>query len=512
MLTPEQKQLKLQGRYRAKTDLFWLGKEILGYEDLNERVHGPVCQFFVQKKPGLSIAQQDARKERLLLDPRGHFKTTLDTIDIVQWILNFPDIRILIMSGKVDVAKEMIKGVSAAFQECDKLARLFPELCGPDQGGATQFTSKGRTLTIRKEPTVMISSGESVKAGLHFDVIKGDDLVNEINTANREQIAKTINLWNYATPLLEPFGYRDLIGTRYAEDDLYGWAKENKKNLLTFERPVWTFKDEKVAEQVRLGKRKLEATDVDLLFPERFTFEWLNDQRVLDAYIFNCQYLNDPTPIDTATFSRDQIMSHIIPHAHIPHSGTVVQVWDIGTGTAASDYSCCATGLYDADGNLFILDLLVERFQPFELANAIVMQYKKWRPSKCGIEKNNGANMLAPTIDIISRQMGIYMNIEWFQITRSDDSKELRIKGLQPLLINNKLYFSAQIGLRTREEMIKQFTKFPKGRKDDAPDAIAHLLRYRSNIDIRSREQDDDDSSEIYYNDSSYGLGAGLVG
>ena len=65
-------------RERGKRDLFFLAKSILGYKDLTTRVHQPICDFFIQKDGTKSMYEQDAIKNRLLLFPRGHFKTTLD--------------------------------------------------------------------------------------------------------------------------------------------------------------------------------------------------------------------------------------------------------------------------------------------------------------------------------------------------------------------------------------------------------------------------------------------------
>src|SRR5882757_2470040 len=118
-------------RYRCKTDLYWFAKEILGMDALVERVHRPVCDTFVQKKPGKSLADQSTTKERLILLGRGHFKTSLDEADIIQWILLDPNIRILVMSGKSDVAEAMVRNVKGHFQTNEKLRALFPEHCPP---------------------------------------------------------------------------------------------------------------------------------------------------------------------------------------------------------------------------------------------------------------------------------------------------------------------------------------------------------------------------------------------
>ena len=126
---PDKLEQKRQDwRRRCQTDLYWFAKEILGY-DLVPHVHKPVCDLFVHKDPTKSFADQDHVKQRLLLDPRGHFKTTLDICDIIQWILCFPNTRILIMSGTRDLAQRMNKEIKYHFQYNQLFRELFPEHC-----------------------------------------------------------------------------------------------------------------------------------------------------------------------------------------------------------------------------------------------------------------------------------------------------------------------------------------------------------------------------------------------
>src|SRR5437660_2231467 len=91
-------------RQRAKTDLFFLAKYVLGKDMMEEGTHRRVCDFFIQKDETISIGEQSWIKERLLLYPRGGFKSTIDVCDAVQWILNFPNIRILFLTATDDLA------------------------------------------------------------------------------------------------------------------------------------------------------------------------------------------------------------------------------------------------------------------------------------------------------------------------------------------------------------------------------------------------------------------------
>lgn len=496
-----------QLRYKARTDLYFLATEVLDNKDFIARIHKPMCDAFVHKKPGMSIAAQDTVKQRLILASRGHFKTTIDEADIIQWILLEPNIRILILSGKEEIVKSMIRNIKEHFQLNPKLRALFPELCPPENaifGNQTEFTIPARTKRM-KEPTVLATASQSVKAGLHFDIIKGDDLVNEINTATSDQTRKTTERWEYTSPIVEPYGYRDLIGTPYDEDDLYAKV-EKKANVKTFKMPVWTVKPE-YKEHLKSGK-KLKAEMVNITFPERFTFDWLMDIRTDNPHLFNCQYLMDPTPEDMATFHENDLKSHLIAPNNIPHSGRVFQRWDFGFSEEKySDFSVGVTGLYDEHGNLYILDIAFGKWGPHDLVNAIVTQAIKWRPARVGIEAAGGSKLIQPALEVKLRDLQHHINVDWFKTSPTKHKTQV-IAALEPLLLSHKLYFSMSIPSIAIAECFKQFMKFPKGKHDDIPDAIAGLLEYRGSVDIIQPFRDDE--PEPTYSESDYIMGYGL--
>jgi phage terminase large subunit-like protein len=490
-------------RYKARTDLYWLAKNLLDNKDLIERVHRPVCEFFVHKDRSRSFADQDTSKERLLLDPRGHFKTTLDVADCFQWIINFPDIRILIMTGKRELAELMLRQLKEHFQFNPKVRELFPEFCPPmnaDFGNTTEFSVPNRKGG-GKEPTVMISSGESVKAGFHFDIIKCDDLVNETNVGTPEQVQKTINIWNYTTPLLEPYGYRDTIGTRYDHSDLYGFLQESDDSIKVFQR--------KCGDLTRTPDGKYHLTN--LLFPERFNEEWLLKQQKKDPYIFNCQYMNDPSPTEDKQFTEALLKAHTIPLVHcVNNLGRTFITWDLGISQKSqADFTVGAVGRFDGMGRLFIVDLVMGRFSPFEIVQEFFKLLLKWKPVRVGIEEAAGSPLLLPALHNFARDNRIYLPLDWIPTRNTKGHKVEKVMGLEALLRQDKLYFSAS--LPNMDELIKQFVRFPKYRHDDVPDAISMLMNYRSNIDMEIYEKE----LEFVSTPVTPGcevLGAGLIG
>jgi len=489
-------------RQRARTDLFWLSRHILGY-DFQEDVHLPACAFLVKKDPRKPFAEQSEIKQRLWLDPRGHFKTTLDIADVIQWILCFPDIRILIMTGTRDLAARMLQECKNHFQMNERLRALFPEYAAPQKDWGTQdsFVVPARRNWRLREPTVSISTVDSVKAGSHYDLIKCDDLVNEINAGTRDQIEKTIKAFNYTTPLLEPFGYRDVIGTRYDYSDLYGWLTDtNDGKTRIFRRACWSVSD------------KGEYT---LLFPQRalpggkvvgFTLEMLQTIQRDDPYLFNCQYLNDPSPIEKPDITEENLRARFVPITSLPREGRTFITWDLGFSSKQfADWSVGAVGRFDNQGRLFILDLIRGRYSAYELVQMILMSARKYRPGAVGIEKSGGAPLIEPALIAAAREHRVHMPLDW--IPHPTSRKVERIGGLIALFKDNRLFFSEAIA--DKDQLVREFVRFPRYKHDDIPDACSMLLTYRNRTDI---EWPAEEIELISAPVCAPELGAGLVG
>jgi predicted phage terminase large subunit-like protein len=503
-------------RYKARTDLYWLATEILDYTDLVPRVHQPVCDHFFQMRPGTPIAQLSDEKGLCLYDPRAHFKTTIAIASAVQWLLNYPNIRLFIGAGKLDRASDSLVAIKAHFQHNPKLRRLFPEFCPPankDWGTTTEFTLPNRTKVL-VDPSCMAFSLDSIKSGPHCDVLFIDDAVHLDNINTPEALMNTIYRFMFLRSIVEPYGYTHVIGTPYSDSDLYAWLEEPENGgwLRKFRRPAWTITNP----DYRPGT-PLTAADVTLLFPERFTFDYLNSIRTSKdgEFVFNSQYLLDPSPVDTATFTTQLLQSHTIPHNHIPKQGSVFQTWDLGfSEKTKADFSAGITGLYDTKGNLFILDVVIGRYSPHALVQVISAQALKWRPRKVGIENAGGSKLLAPALDNMQRTLGKSFNIEWVP-TNPFKSKAERIMSLQPLMAQDKLYLSTAIAPDVMKELVKQFTKFPRSSHDDIPDAISMLLPFAARVDIipDNLPEDDYDVTSVSFDiDADNLMGAGIIG
>lgn len=471
---------------RGKRDLWFLASTVLSrvYPDLVEGLHKPMCDFFVRKNPKRPFLVQDGIKNRLMLAPRGHFKTTIDLCDIMQWMLAFPDITICLFSGTEQLTARMVDEVKQHFLMNGDFREMYPQWV--PQKNLHEFGIKGsftlpNRAQIRREPSLSITTLKSTRAGAHYDVEKFDDVVTEQNSKSALLNEETKRQWSSTLPLLNPGGYRDVIGTLYTYDCFYGPILEqmSKSDI----RQDW-----KVVVQSALRREP----DVDLfrpeaiLFPQRFCVD-LNEEPAKqnlqqiwrdDAELFASQYMNDPTSLASDQFSMPRLKSHVIERRDIPSTVNLYMAWDLAQSTKDhSDYSVGVLGGFSPNGSLYIVDIVRGRFRPAEVIEQIVHHFRRWPVGRVGIEKDQAANMLAPGLESRQRELGLYIPIDMIPLKYGGMHPERQILSLGPLLEQNKLWFCQTA--QHLEEAFREFSRFPKYRHDDICRAVSLLMFYR---------------------------------
>ena len=503
----------LELRDRARKDLFWLAKTILK-KDLEPAVHQVVCDQFVQKNfdgafpEGYTIGDVHAAidrqerydecgsptKEMILLDARGFYKSTIDGIDAVQWMLNVPDIRIFLITGVYKLGIGFLKEIKGYLYLADgaeptDIQFLFPEYVIKGIDGTSK---EPLLLDVRKHtqvaPTIWVNSIDSSLSGNHCDIKKGDDVVDDSNS-NSDDVRITLKeKFDGTDNVLDPWGFSDNIGTRYFPSDWYGtrltsYREDPIENAIKyFCRACWKVKPEFVEVPIK----ELTADMVVVTFPQKEGFNKLRKKLLNNERSFRCQQLNEPAGIDRddgfrVQFDEDSLRAHMILMANASKDGDIFICWD--WALSANKYSDMSVGVagrvYFKDGiwGICVLEIIFGRWRASELALQIVSFNKKWNPKKTLIEKSNGAELLNLEIMRKAAQFEMMMDVFWKPPALQENAKRNRIKGLESLLSDNRLYFIVGPWL---DETFSQLTRYTgekknRGRKDDIPDALSYL-------------------------------------
>ncbi len=538
-------------RFMCQTNLYFLCHVLEKYNQVTVTTHEEICnKFFVQKDPNFLTFEKFANqyvelKERMLLTPRGAFKSSLNIADSVQWILCFPEITILILTGVFQLAKDFVgeakqhftleetkdvdskgKAIYGPRQVMDKetgewsnslFQMLFPEHCvPPTEGNALEFQSPAGGDD--KEPTIRAASIEQALSGMHIGVLKFDDVVTNENCQTDDRIIKTNKQISINKALLNPFGFIDYVGTWYTDTDAYGirvvaeekYAKDNgigediigsvdsgKFNtefyIKTYLRACWWPTDS--AKQA--GKIEEEMTKLDyvLFFPERLTYEFLKKELILDqtsgAGQFAIKYLNNPRKANTVKFPRELLVRRTIPHTQFPPQGVVVTVVDTAYSTKSwADFTVIMTALIFG-GRFYIINMVRGRYNEYDLPKVIATTAYKWKPKRIAIEDSIGVKWMSRELRREMDNLKITIPIEFISLKHGSKlrSKQMKAKPVLRLLGDERMYFlNSCEGLEEIYSELEKFTGTSSDAHDDVVSGISLLVeQYGSYADMDSR-------------------------
>lgn len=199
-------------RYMCRTNLKFLCKEILGMDKWDDVLHDDLQNFL--EKSGT---------HKLILVPRGHLKSSIVTVGwTIQQILIDPNETILIRNAVWDLSREFLKQISN-YLKSEMLTMIFGEFCLPNSTWTKEVIEIAqKTDLVDRQPTITTAGLETALTGRHFKLILDDDLVGQQNVTTKEQSQKVIQVYGDSENLLNAGGRHVIIGTRWANRDLYG--------------------------------------------------------------------------------------------------------------------------------------------------------------------------------------------------------------------------------------------------------------------------------------------------
>jgi len=541
---PELIQDILEARWKCRTDLKFLCNQILGMKDVSEEVHRPVLnhlqQFPLPPKedfakydrlqngrweytPYKDITTLDGKRRMLLLDSRGFLKSSINCIaHSIQWIINYPDIAIMIMQANGDKANMVVSEIKQHFIGNDRFRALFPELCPQKRvwewGRADSFTVEDKRfgkprggVNQHKEPTVMAASIERGLSGIHVDVIKCSDIVDpgNINGEGLQTVKK--NFFLAQNLLVAPQYYIDVEGTRYHFDDLYGRIIEMElekppelREWKIFVRGAtkrdWGGKEEKFDSMDFLTKPEIIGPDgyPQSRWPERFSNKHLYTMKLNDPLGYSTQQQQDPRPGGIALFPVDhQYPKWIKPADFINHIR--VSHYEISIDTAEttgkrSDYTSMAVGAWSSNGKCYIVEIVHGRFLPSELVDKIIALGRKYatRLRAIKIEETGFVRGLMPALRREMDTRGLFLPIDLIKRDNQEAKVERIANTLQPWYVRGDLIFVdgmpngmdpdkfEEYWQKTKNHLLRELKDFPAGKNDDILDSISDLFQNKT--------------------------------
>jgi len=456
----------------ALSNLFYFNKYILDYLQMEVTPHQELCDF---------IQHWGKKKRKLILLPRGSYKSSMASVGYPLWLMVQPDnspytlpslknkggnknIRVLIDGEqRGGIPKEKLKEAKNKILS-PKFISFFGKL-RPDVG----WTDTEITVAIRDYswgvPTISTGGIDIELTGAHYDLIIADDLVGKTNKNTDDQLQKVIDHYRQYRSLLDPNGgILIIIGTIWHFKDLYAYIQNNEEILELYDVLINGAHNE----------------DNSLFFPTVLSEDFLAEARKEMGSDFYPQYELKLLSPDTALVTENQIKYYELHNDEIwtrgdtgkyEFSGNKLKDLTITTcGDEAytqekySDWTALSTKGEDKDGNWYILESKRGRWKESDTAFESDITNKTWHPLVFAFESSR-FRMLEKEL----QTFGIYPK----ELKHGGRSKFSRFRGLETRFARGKIYLlKSQVNLKY--EILCYTREGFRGEHDDEADALAY--------------------------------------
>lgn len=425
---------------------------------------------------------------RLLITmPPRHGKSFLATITFpVYYLAKNPVRNVLSTSYNQDLAKTFGRQVRDLARE-PIVSQAFSDFGMSEEskavddwrttlGGSYYATGMGGSTTGRAATLLLVD-----------DPVKAREEADSATQRNKT--------WSYYVSALttrkqpEPDGRRPIeivILTRWHPDDLAGrikatedWAEGSWKHInfpairqtkSKIKRSVVDLPAEDPRHvpqgqisKVAPGKRHYYPEEETALWPDRFPLEELKKRERLDPREFASLYQQSPYVQGGNLIKQQWWKSYDEP----PHCPTVIISCDTAfKKTETSDYSVMMTIGMDQNGDIFVLDVIRQRYDFPELKRAAITHNAKWRGRGLrGLyveDKASGQSL----IQELRAQSGMAVIA-----VKVGSDKVSRVNAVLPLIEGGRVFIPAQA--QWLDDFMDEAQSFPSGKHDDMVDALS---------------------------------------
>lgn len=438
----------------------------------------------------------DPRK--LLMAPRGSYKSTILIAYVVRQILADPHKRIVWGMATTNRANEVVETVKKLLESHEGILRLFGDV-KTDHWKANEFTVAGRSEYV-KEPSFSVFAIEKNVTGYHCDILILDDLVIEQNSRTEGGLSRTIKAFKGVQPLLDGGGIEIVSNTEYHDADLTNLIRNEMRSefhLMVMDSGVDIEREEGTGQFKLTGNPR---------FPHQPMSFLTTKLKVMDPYEFSHQYLNRAMPGGLAEFDRRMFR----PVAWREPMRNLSFTMCTDTAASSAESACMSVvamvGL-DANDDAYLFDLVCGHLTTDDYVQKLCDMFERWNKKTtvrgCIFERGPLSSVFRNAIDIETRKRGYRIRIIESSRGQNDPSKVQRIRSLHPRMHQgrffvvdtvprfyldhgqNKMlwdpegYYDEKTKHRLPAgELVTQFVNFPmnvKSKRCDIADALADI-------------------------------------
>jgi len=416
-----------------------------------------------------------------------------------------PDFRSLLCRATIKDAKNSLRGVCDAMEQNP----TYKDVCGEPRGKYVEWTKEyitrgGRSIPFN-EPTIDTSGLDSSKNGAHLDMVICDDLVHEVNFESPDIMEDARAKILTFIPIMEEHASLLVIGTRWGDNDVYGWIiEEDEKRIMAGDPPMWhkiiwgAYNEQNKARFPKiLPEGEIEAYRKRLT-AKMFSSLILNECRAEGENIFTLAYIRyfdgefvggpygnlrllDTPENRELKFRFGESLS----------LRTCILIDPAPTVGPRSDETGIVVIGFDRDGNWWVLAAFGVKKLPTDRLQFIVNLSLKYRPELIAQEN---ADMSAPLLEAALHDVGLQTRVVGFNprqdrrriledprlAPRGMNSKAAQIEALEPVLRAGRVFINRE----DTHKLVQQLVKYPYliDNKDDVIDAFSMARAYEGEL------------------------------
>lgn len=432
--------------------------------------------------PEITASKKGVREA--IIAPRGEAKSTIATQIHTLWeiVTGQTHYSLIVMDAFESQAAPMLEAIKAELDTNQRLLQDFPEATG--QGPTWRV---GVMVTRNNIKVQAFGAGQKLRGIRHGayrpDTVKLDDIENDENVKNPEQRKKTFDWLQKAVfKLGPPDGSLKVIyiGTMLHYDSvlartikLPSFRHTKFKAIISMPvnmdlweewEEVLRNEGEDAADSFYMARK----ADMDLgaivSWPEKRPLFFLMKERADDHHAFDCEYQNDPTNEEEATFKKINFWVHVgdrwVYYGACDPS--------LGKKNKKRDPSAIGVGGYDRQkGTLHVVEASIKRRVPNLIIEDIVSFQRQYNCLCWAIEAVQFQEFFRTQLIEIGKQRGIAVPTRGI-VPITD--KELRIESLEPYITNSEILLHA-----SQTVLFDQLRHWPEAAHDDGPDMLQML-------------------------------------
>lgn len=316
--------------------------------------------------------------------------------------------------------------------------------------GQVDFENEEKVLdefTAKFNPD-MFSGAIVIDDPLKPDDALSDNIRESVNRRFETTIRNRVN--SRKTPIV-------VIMQRLHEHDLCGYLQE-------VEPDEWTVLSLPAIQRNEFGEERS-------LWPAKYTLSELNQLQKVSSYVFETQYMQNPTPMEGLMYREFKT------YDIIPINKNAIRCNYTDTADTGGDYLCSICYEEHSDA-LYVTDVLYTK-KPVEYTEqAMAQMLCKQKTQNCIVESNNGGRIFMRNVEKITREYG--NNKTFFRPYTQSKNKQAKIYNYSNE-VNNLVIFPNGWERRWSEfaRDVKSFRKEGRNLNDDAPDVLSEMVIHK---------------------------------